>query len=482
MKVLNNLDLAGNELQNSKLQSLGADNTSLAAGDAGRIYFNSTSGQAKLWDGTATTTLTNLIEAITGAGFISVNTTGKTASVSVNSTSAATANTLVARDGSGNFSATTITANLTGTASNASTLGGASLAQVRDFAQTTGTRTALSAISDFDTQVRTSRLDQFAIPTASVSMNNQQLTSLPDPVNPQDAANKRYADSVATGLDVKSSVRAATTTDLGGVYDNGTNGQGATLTASANAALPAIDTVSLTTGQRVLVKNQATALQNGIYTVTNLGSGTTKWVFTRATDADTASEVTPGLFTFVEEGGQAGSGWVLSATGSITLGTTALPFAQFNSGGATYTAGAGLIGTTTFDVVGTANRISVTADAVDIAATYAGQTSITTLGTIATGTWQGSVIALDYGGTGASTAAGARANLVAAGKASTNIGAGTSFQFAHGLGSTDVAVAIREVATGALVFADVTVNDANNVTVNFASAVTASAYRITVLA
>ena len=138
----------------------------------------------------------------------------------------------------------------------------------------------------------------------------------------------------------------------------------------------------------------------------------------------------------------------LNTTGSITLGTTALNFVQFNAS-TIYTAGAGLTGSSTFDVVGTTDRITVNADSVDIAATYAGQTSITTLGTITTGTWHGSTLAVAYGGTNATDAATARSNLSAAGKATTAITAGTSYTFNHGLNSTDVAVATPERASTA---------------------------------
>lgn len=173
-------------------------------------------------------------------------------------------------------------------------------------------------ISDFDTQVRTSRLDQMAQPTAQVAFNNQRIAGLADPVNSQDAATKAYVDAARTGLDAKESVRAATTGNI-------------TL-----SGLQTIDGVALAAGNRVLVKNQTSASQNGIYVA---ASGS--WA--RAADADSSAEVTPGLFTFVEEGTANGvTGWVLSTTGAITLGTTALAFVQF-SGAGTIQAGSGLL-------------------------------------------------------------------------------------------------------------------------------------------
>jgi hypothetical protein len=109
----------------------------------------------------------------------------------------------------------------------------------------------------------------------------------------------------------------------------------------------------------------------------------------------------PGAFTFVEQGGtNADSGWVCTADQGGTLNTTSITFAQF-SGAGQITAGAGLTKTgNTIDVVGVANRITVNANDIDIASTYVGQSSITTLGTITTGTWNGTAVGAIYGGTG----------------------------------------------------------------------------------
>ena len=237
-------------------------------------------------------------------------------------------------------------------------------------------------ISNFDTQVRTSRLDQMAAPTASVSLNSQKITNLATPTADTDAATKAYVDAARSGLDVKGSVRAATTANI-------------TLSGAQT-----IDGVSVIAGDRVLVKDQSTASTNGIYV-----AAASTW--SRATDADVDAEVHAGMFTFVEEGtANADSGWVLTTNNPITVGSTALAFAQF-SGAGQITAGAGLTKTgNTIDAVGTANRITVNPDSIDIASTYVGQTSITTLGTIATGVWNGTTIAVAKGGSGATTLTG----------------------------------------------------------------------------
>lgn len=199
-------------------------------------------------------------------------------------------------------------------------------------------------ISDFDTQVRTSRLDQMAAPTADVSLNSRKITNLATPTADSDAATKAYVDATKQGLDVKDSVHAATTANI-------------TL-----SGLQTVDGVVLVAGDRVLVKNQNTASENGIYIA---ASGS----WTRASDFDTSAKVTAGAFTFVEEGTTQGdSGWVLTTDNPITLGTTGLSFTQF-SGAGQVIAGAGLTKTGNTVDIGTASasRIVVNADSIDLA-------------------------------------------------------------------------------------------------------------------
>lgn len=243
-----------------------------------------------------------------------------------------------------------------------------------------------SKISNFDTQVRTSRLDQMAAPTAAVDFNNQRITGVGAPTEATDAATKGYVDSAVQGLDPKGGVKAATTANI-------------TLSGTQT-----IDGVAVVAGDRVLVKNQSTASQNGIYVV---AAG----AWSRASDMDTWDEV-PSAFVFVEQGTtNADSGWLCTADSGGTIGTTAIAWSQFTGAGQ-ITAGAGLTKTgNVLDVGGTANRITVTADAVDIASNYAGQNTITTLGTVTTGTWQGTVVGVTYGGTGGNTSEQARTNL-----------------------------------------------------------------------
>ena len=218
-----------------------------------------------------------------------------------------------------------------------------------------------------------------------------QLTISNAPSAAGDAATKGYVDSVCQGLDTKFSVRAATTANI-------------TLSGTQT-----IDGVAVIAGDRVLVKNQSTGSQNGIYVVAG-------GAWSRAADADTSAEVTSGLFTFVSEGTvNASSGWVLTTPDPITLGTTSLTFTQF-SGAGQIVDGAGLSKSgNTLSVNVDDVSIEINSDALRVKSTWVGQTSLTTLGTITTGTWQGTVIAVAYGGTGVATAS---ANTVFSGPTS----------------------------------------------------------------
>lgn len=172
-------------------------------------------------------------------------------------------------------------------------------------------------------------LADLAATTADFSMNGYKLTNLADPVSDQDAATKYYVDTVAQGLDVKASVVAATTANI-------------TLSGAQT-----IDGVSIVAGDRVLVKNQTTQADNGIYVA---ASGS----WTRAADANTWAELVS-AYTFVETGSTyADTGWVCTVNAGGTLGVTAVTWSQF-SGAGTYLAGTGLtLSGNTFSITNTA--------------------------------------------------------------------------------------------------------------------------------
>lgn len=266
------------------------------------------------------------------------------------------------------------------------------------------------------------RLDTIAAPTGPVSLNSQRLVSLATPTADTDAATKVYVDLARQGIRQKDAVRVATTGPI-------------TLTGTQT-----IDTVALNVGDRVLVKD-GTAAQMGLWVV---AAG----AWTRATDADTAAELADGTTTFVQEGGANANFSYAQINTLTTLGTDPQTWVQ--QGAATnYNAGAGLTQTgQTFDVVGTANRILANADNIDISPNYAGQTSIVTVGTLTNGSLGAGFtpVALAQGGTGATTAVGARTALGAVGKVSANLGAlvaGSESTITHNLGTLDVQAQFR---------------------------------------
>lgn len=188
--------------------------------------------------------------------------------------------------------------------------------------------------------------------TSDQSMGGNKLTNLATPTADSDAVTKAYADALKNGLDLKDSVRAATTA------------AGTLATDFENGDL--IDGVTLATGDRILIKNQATGSENGIYVVQATGAPV------RALDADEDAEVTGGMFTFVEEGTTlADTGWVLSTNNPITVDTTSLSFVQFSAAGQ-IVAGAGLTKTGNTLDVGAGTGITVNADdvAIDFSTAY----------------------------------------------------------------------------------------------------------------
>jgi len=246
--------------------------------------------------------------------------------------------------------------------------------------------------------------------TGTVDVGSARITSVATPTQSSDAATKGYVDGLKSGLDVKYPVRLATTgTNLTATASGSQAGK--TLTNSGTQAALTIDSVPAVVGDRILVKDQTTTADNGIYVVTNIGSVSTNWVLTRATDFDGTTSnnyngsVVAGAFAFVEQGTtNANSGYVVTEAvndvPTLVVDTDPVVWVQF-SGAGEITAGSGLSKSgNTLSVNVDNTTLSINAGNLQIKSTYVGQNSITTLGTVTTGTWQAGVIGGTYGGTG----------------------------------------------------------------------------------
>ena len=259
------------------------------------------------------------------------------------------------------------------------------------------------------------------------------------PTNGTDIVNKNYADSIATGINFHQACRLATAAALpAATYDNGTSGVGATLTATSNGAL-SVDSTLVVATNRILVKNQASSAENGVYVVTQVGTGSAPFILTRATDFDSAGtgvdQIDAGDFFLITAGStNSNTSWVQQTPLPITVGSTAIVFSQFGASGTTYTAGTGLtlagtvfsitstavtaasygsastVGTFTVNAQGQLTAASdapiaiagsqITSGTVDSARISGSYTGITGVGTLTAGTWNATTISVAYGGTG----------------------------------------------------------------------------------
>lgn len=172
-------------------------------------------------------------------------------------------------------------------------------------------------------------------PSFSATPQVTSITIDNAPSNPTDGANKAYVDSVSSGFTFIDEVQLATTgSDLGATYSNGVAGVGATLTNAGTQVAFALDGVTANLNDRILVKDQTAPAQNGIYSVTDQGSGATNWVLTRTTDYDLApSQIKPGNIVPVEEGTlNAGTLWIQTQT-VTTIGTDPILFVPLDQAG-----------------------------------------------------------------------------------------------------------------------------------------------------
>jgi len=427
-KFLTSIDLNLSELQNAVIQNLASDPST--GNTDGRIYYNTASDELRVyadgaWSavgaissvaGTADEITVSVVDGVATLSLppaINANTTGSAASLTTARTIQLSGDVTGTVDFDGTASvnmSTTISANSValGTDTSGSYIATATAGSGIDIVGSGGesagitiSNTGVTAVAGTANQITASGATgsvTLSMPSAVIFPGTVTLNA--DPTQSLGAATKQYVDSVASGLDVKESVRAATTANI-------------TLSGTQT-----IDAIAVIVGDRVLVKDQSSAEENGIYVVSATG-------WSRSPDANSATNITPGMFTFIESGTvNSDTGWVLSTDGTIVVGTTTLAFAQF-SGAGTYTAGTGL---------------TLTGSEFSLTDTYTK-------------------------------------------KVSANVGNGslTSIPVTHSLGTKDVVVNVYDNSTDETVETDVVRTSTSVVTVSFSSAPTTNQYRVVVI-
>lgn len=260
--------------------------------------------------------------------------------------------------------------------------------------------------------------------TNGLDLQAQRIQNMGDGSAPGDAVTKAQLDAIARGLDWKNSVKVATTANI------------------ALSGTQTIDGVAVAGGDRVLVKNQTTQSENGIYVVVGGGA------WTRATDFDDNVEITSAAVVSVEQGTSNGdAAFILTTDGAITVGTTALNFTRLGGTGISYTAGNGLqLSGSAFAVIAKANGGLI----VDSSGVALDATQFPTLGLTR--------------------------------KVSGNVSSGsTNPVITHNLNTLDVQVTLIEVSTGQEVDCDVVASGVNQVTLGFAVAPSANQYRYIII-
>ena len=328
------------------------------------------------------------------------------------------------------------------------------LALASDAVATTASRRTIGT-GALQAMAGSTRLDTIAAPTSTVGLNGQRITNLAASVAATDAVNRSELDSARQGFaGAKDPVRVATNANVALLVPGAT-----------------IDGVTLAANDRFLAYGQTAVAENGIYVFNGSAAAAT-----RATDADALGEVKDGTTVAAAEGASAGAIFIETATltGAPGAAGGVQTWVAFSTGGAVYT--------------GTANRITVTGSVIDISAAYAGQASITTLGTVTTGTWNGTAISVANGGTGATAPAAARTNLGAAQAGLRMVlgalTAGTALTVTHNLNTDNLIAQVRDATTGEYIYLDIfdAPGTPNTLTVTAGIAFAASALDIVLIA
>jgi hypothetical protein len=473
-KFLVSIDLTKNELQNAVIQNLA---TAPSTPVAGQIYYNTVDNQLYIYNGTRWEVAGNAVTSGLLANRPAAN------SVDAGTIYYATDNQLFYYSDGSTWTQT----NTFGTVTSQTTYGASSgNGTSTNYARAdhthgtpslgTSTPNAVAGVTGSAGSATVPSKEDHThalVPTANIDWAGYKITTLGAPSADGDAANKGYVDSVAQGLDIKASVRLATTGALSAYTFTSTGG--GTITSDVNGAL-SIDGVTPSVADRILVKNEISgnAPYNGIYVVTTVGDGSTPYVLTRASDANTSSEVTSGMFTFVEQGTtNDNTGWVLTTNNPITLNTTDLVFAQF-SGAGTYTASNGVLltGSNFTFAPRSGYGLQTGSSGAEIKLATTSGLNLTT--DLAVGAGNGisvltNTVAID--------------SAVVVSKYAANVGDGsaTSYTVTHNLGTKDVIVSLYDNSSPyAEVICDVQHTSTSAITLVFSTAPTSNQYRVVV--
>lgn len=453
-KFLVSIDLNKNELQNAVIQNLA---TAPSSPSAGQVYYNTADNQLYIYNGTRWEVAGNAVQSGTLASRPAAG------SVDAGTIYYATDNYLFYySDGSTWQQANAFGNVVTETSYGQSSANGTSTDYARADhthgtpALGTSTPNAISGTTGSAGSASVPSKEDHThafTPASDLSMAGYKLTNVATPTAGTDAANKTYVDSVAQGLDTKASVVAATTT-------NGT-------LATAFADGQTVDGVTLATGDRLLIKNQTDATENGIYTVNATGAPT------RSTDMDNGAEF-PSAYVFVEQGTvNADTGWVCTNNAPVTLGTTNIVFTQF-SGAGTYTASNGVLLTGSNFTFAPESGKGLQTSSAGAAIKLATTSGLNLSSDLAVGAGNGitvltNTVAID--------------SSVVVSKYAANVGDGsaTSYTVTHNLGTRDVVVTVYDNSSPyAEVVTDVAHSTTNTVTLAFSVAPTSNQYRVVV--